>query len=93
MTTRTYHADSRHTLQLLPSGTLGLFGWLKGRLLRWQALSRQRRALAELDNRLLADVGLDRTTAAREAAAALVLGRRMRAAVNGRAATRRLRCQ
>lgn len=38
------------------------------KLLPWAEIARQRRALARLDGRLLRDVGLDRTDAAREAA-------------------------
>jgi uncharacterized protein YjiS (DUF1127 family) len=36
-------------------------------LLRWLELSRQRRDLAQLDNRLLRDIGVDRIDAVREA--------------------------
>lgn len=37
------------------------------RLLLWLERSRQRRALGQLDNRLLSDIGCDRATAAAEA--------------------------
>lgn len=38
-----------------------------GLLMRWQERAEERYALAELDDRLLRDIGLDRIAAAREA--------------------------
>lgn len=56
---------------------VGRFSWLHGRLTRlggaavrivlfWMERSRQRRALAELDDRLLRDIGLTRDQARHE---------------------------
>ena len=69
MTTRTYKVDTG--LDLLTSAAprpAGTFARAGRRLRRWLALSRQRRALAALDDRLLKDVGLDQESARRESA-------------------------
>jgi uncharacterized protein YjiS (DUF1127 family) len=44
----------------------GLLSWGILTLLRWQELARQRRALAQLDDRMLKDIGLSRADVARE---------------------------
>lgn len=69
MPTRALKLDSAPLAQRAPS--LRAKSWVtraSRRLRRWAALSRQRRTLAQLDDRLLADVGLDRAAAARESA-------------------------
>lgn len=57
----------RHEAQR-PNTALDVWGWLIALGLRYGERMRQRRALAELDARLLADVGLSREQVARECA-------------------------
>ncbi len=49
-----------------PFGTL-LAEQVRRLVVRWSALRRERLELAELDDRLLRDIGIDRITALREA--------------------------
>ena len=62
---------AKATTSSLPTSTASLnfeLAWAMARgLVRMQDTHRQRRHLAELDDRLLDDVGIDRTTALREA--------------------------
>lgn len=56
------------TVRRLPrSSRRGLVSALLDNLFAWQARAEERQALAQLDERLLRDIGLNRETAAREA--------------------------
>lgn len=70
MSTRTLksipaYAPARSSRMPVP-GRLMLRAWQ--RIERWRELSRERQALAALDDRLLRDIGLRRSDALREAA-------------------------
>ena len=69
MSTRFHHSSSAPEGLI---GSLGIYGAALVRrsldaLLRWQELARQRRALLELDERMLRDLGLTRADAMAEA--------------------------
>lgn len=69
MTTRTYKRRPRFALATTGAAeAVPLLTRMRRRILRWLELSRQRAALAELDDRLLKDVGLDTAKAKQEAA-------------------------
>lgn len=55
-------AGARHR----PRVSIQPLGWALGTLCVWQARSRERQALARLDDRLLADIGLTREQAQEE---------------------------
>ncbi len=61
-------SPSRGAVQALWRGLAAAAAGAIDRLLRWQELASQRRALLALEPRLLSDIGLSRADAVREAA-------------------------
>jgi uncharacterized protein YjiS (DUF1127 family) len=63
------HRHASQSVRLLPRRGLAFLGAAAVRaVLLWMERSRQRRALAELDDRLLCDIGLTREEARQECA-------------------------